>query len=89
MGDLFFGQDRVEMADIIPRAVGVRQGCTEEPVHMITYPTASPGEGIGSAVCLHLINTLHNVLKFKNMRKKILHHLQNPARVFLVHNDVI
>ena len=45
MGDLFFGQDRVEMADIIPRAVGVRQGCTEEPVHMITYPTASPGEG--------------------------------------------
>ena len=58
MRDLFFGQDRVEMADIIPRAVGVRQGCTEEPIHMITYPTASPGEGICSAVCLHLINTL-------------------------------
>ena len=44
MGDLFFGQDRVEMVDIIPRAVGVRQGCTEEAVHMITYPTANPGQ---------------------------------------------
>ena len=41
--DVYFGPDPITLSATSPGAVGVRPGCSQESVHLATFPAASPG----------------------------------------------